>query len=211
MPTGIPGPRSTTRRSTRSPKAPASMRTGWSAGDQRTAFSTTLATARSRSAGSASTGGSPSARWTTMFGGSRRPCPGDTPHPPGAEARGPAMALSTTSSTDTGWSAERRAPTWSRLMSSRFATSAMSRSVSSAMVETNSSRSSGDHGTSLSCRLEAAALIDASGVRRSCDTAWSRALRSSLASASTWARPASARSRPRSMTAASCAEKALRT
>ena len=47
-------------------------------------------------------------------------------------------------------------------------------------------------------RLDADALIDASGVRRSCDTAWSSAVRSSLACVSSVACAAAADSRARS-------------
>ena len=66
---------------------------------------------------------------------------------------------------------------------------------------TNSAVSSlGPRDVAVACRLVAHALIDASGVRRSCDTACSRAPRSSLASARACARPASTRSRPCSST-----------
>ena len=61
----------------------------------------------------------------------------------------------------------------SRLMSSRLPTMSASRSVSSSIVASNSSTASGDHSTSRWRRLEIDALIDASGVRRSCDTACS--------------------------------------
>ena len=55
-----------------------------------------------------------------------------------------------------------------------------------------------DHSMSVWRRLDADALIDASGVRRSCETAWSSAVRSSLAWVSSVACAAAADSRARS-------------
>ncbi len=69
-------------------------------------------------------------------------------------------------------------------MSSRFETSAVRRSVSSSIVSRNASSSCGDHSMSCWRKLDADALIDASGVRRSCDTACRSAVRNSLASVS---------------------------
>ena len=103
------------------------------------------------------------------------------------------------------------APAWIRLMSSRLPTSVVRRSVSSSMVRRNSLRSTSDQAMSGWRRLLADALIPANGVRRSCDTAWSSALRSSLASARAAAWAAWAPIRRRSMAAASCATKALST
>ena len=96
----------------------------------------------------------------------------------------PARAAGTTSSRPTGRSASSSTPAWSRLMSSRFPTSVVSRSVSSSIVAqellglrlASTRRRPGS-------RLVTEALIDASGVRRSCDTACSSAVRSSFASA----------------------------
>ena len=56
-------------------------------------------------------------------------------------------------------------------------------------------------------RLEIDALIDASGVRRSCDTAWRSAARSVLVAARSAARTASTCRRSRSLAAASWAAK----
>ena len=60
-------------------------------------------------------------------------------------------------------------------------------------------------------RLDADALIDASGVRRSCDTAWSSAVRSSFAWVSSVACAAASESRARSRAAVSCAANAFST
>ena len=59
-------------------------------------------------------------------------------------------------------------------MSSRLPTSALSRSASSLIVSQKLLTASGDHVISWERRLVAAALIDASGVRRSWETAASR-------------------------------------
>ena len=83
-------------------------------------------------------------------------------------------------------------------MSSRLPTSALSRSLSSSIVSRNSVVASSVHSTSRCSRLVTDALIDASGVRRSCDTAASSAVRSSFASASPAAAATSARNRRRS-------------
>ena len=88
-------------------------------------------------------------------------------------------------------------------MSSRFPTRLLSRSVSSSIVWRNSRCAAGVQSTSGCNMLVAAALIDASGVRRSCDTAARSAVRSSLASARPSAAAASARNRRRSTTSAS--------
>ena len=93
-------------------------------------------------------------------------------------------------------------------MSSRFRTSTVRRSVSCSMVARNSSICAGDHVTSRWRRLDADALMPASGVRRSCDTAWSSAERSSSVRARRSARPASAARWRRTTAAPSCAVKA---
>ena len=68
------------------------------------------------------------------------------------------------------------APACSRLMSSRLPTTRFSRSVSASMVAGNSWRCSRPGHVVLQ-QAVTDALIDASGVRRSCDTACSRAVR----------------------------------
>ena len=65
------------------------------------------------------------------------------------------------------------------------------RSVSSSIVAWNSSTAAGDHSMSRWRRLEIDALIDASGVRRSCDTACSSPARTVFVAARSAALPAS--------------------
>ena len=69
------------------------------------------------------------------------------------------------------------APVWSRLMSSRLAINRSSRSVSPSITSRNSRVSSSLQATSGASRLDTLVLIEVSGVRRSCDTAWSSAVR----------------------------------
>ncbi len=69
------------------------------------------------------------------------------------------------------WIAGFTAPAWMRLMSSRFVTRWVRRSLWASMVLANSRACSGSQSISSSSMLVAAALIDAMGVRRSCDTA----------------------------------------
>ena len=69
------------------------------------------------------------------------------------------------------------APARSRLMSSRLSTSRASWSSDSSAVRSSSSRSCGVQLTSSLRRLVMAALADASGLRRSCPTAASSAVR----------------------------------
>ena len=78
-------------------------------------------------------------------------------------------------------------------MSSRLPTRWLSRSVPSSMVSSSSRVAAGVKSTSRCSRLLTAALIDESGVRRSCDTAASSAVRSSFAASRSPARAASAR------------------
>ena len=73
------------------------------------------------------------------------------------------------------------APARNRLMSSRFSTRPVSRSVSSTIADANASTASADQSTSVASSDDAEALIEASGVRRSWDTAARSALRSSSA------------------------------
>ena len=75
-------------------------------------------------------------------------------------------------------------------MSSRLPMSASRRSAESSMAASSSASSSGEKVTSLDRRLPIAALMPASGVRRSCDTADSRAVRAELSRASAAASPA---------------------
>ncbi len=125
-----------------------------------------LATTRSSNAGSASTGGTVSGTDTSIRGS----CP----------QASDAMALATTSSRNTGRLTTSTAPACSRLMSSRFPTRASRRSDSASMVARNSARSLSLQATSSCNRLVAEALIDASGVRRSWETAWRSAARSGI-------------------------------
>ena len=116
---GMPGPRSTTRRSTRRPTAPASTRTGSSGGDHASALSTTLATPARAAPGRLDTrerlgdvdvDASPRSAEARERGGH------DLLEADVAHARAGARRL------------------WSRLMSSRLPTSVFSRSVSSSIV-----------------------------------------------------------------------------
>ena len=91
-----------------------------------------------------------------------------------------ASALGTTSSRPTRGEPGGGDPVWIRLASSRLPTSVLSRSVSSSIVARNSAVSSAVHATSSWRRLLTAALTDASGVRRSWETAARIAVRSSL-------------------------------
>jgi hypothetical protein len=83
-------------------------------------------------------------------------------------------------------------------MSRRLVTSRVSRSVSSSVVRNNIARSSSDRRNRGSARSEIDALIDASGVRRSCDTDPISAARSRSTSSSSWSRLLSSTSRARS-------------
>ena len=121
------------------------------------------------------------------------------------------MAASTTSSTTIGRTCTVSADACSRLMSSRLPTRLVRRSVSLSIVASNSATTSGGQSMSGWRRLEIDALIDASGVRRSCDTACSSAARRSLAAASSVALPASTWRRCDSAAAATWAAKALST
>ena len=95
-------------------------------------------------------------------------------------------------------------------MSSRFSTRALSRSASSSMVCSRMRVSSGPKSSWSDRRLDDAALIEASGVRRSWLTAASSAERSWLARASESASAASAWRRSLSRAVASWAAKAAR-
>ena len=90
----------------------------------------------------------------------------------------------------------RAAASGSCCMSSRLPTSELSRSVSSSIVARNSATSSAFHVTSSWRRLLTAALTDASGVRRSWETAARIAARRSLTSTSSAASSASRFRRP---------------
>ena len=96
-------------------------------------------------------------------------------------------------------------------MSRRLPTSTLSRSDSSSMVARNSWRAAGLQSTSSCSRLVTEALIDASGVRRSWETARRMAVRSWSPSALASASAASASSRPRSSAEPSWVANACRT
>ncbi len=100
------------------------------------------------------------------------------------------------------------APARMRARSRMLPTSRFSRSVSSRIV-VSSSRSCAGSCTPLgSSRLVTPALIEASGVRKSCVTELNIAARSWFVSASSWASRARASSRARSSAAAACFEAA---
>ena len=96
----------------------------------------------------------------------------------------------------------RSSPASTRLMSSRFVTSRFSHSASRSIDAAISRRWSGGHSISGSMSVPAAARIDASGVRRSCDTESSRADLSASLRRDTSAVVASRLSRSRSSDAA---------
>jgi hypothetical protein len=77
----------------------------------------------------------------------------------------------------------------------RLTTSRLRRWLSSRIVRRSSSRYSSENGTPCSRRLDALAVIEARGVRRSCVTEENSAARMRLASASTRARDAASASR----------------
>ncbi len=89
-----------------------------------------------------------------------------------------------------------------RVMSRRFVTSRASRSDWSSMSSRSSARSSSPRWASTWRRLDTAVLIEASGVRRSCDAAPMRALRQRSISSSRRARNACSRSWARSTASA---------
>ncbi|MFD0533700.1 hypothetical protein ACFQY7_07790 [Actinomadura luteofluorescens] len=102
----------------------------------RTAFSTTLASARSSSPGSASTGGSVSGTSTST------------------RSRGtPRRTGGTTCSSETGWVSGETTPVCSRLMSSRLPMRPSSLSADSSTVASSSASSSGSQSTSVWRRL----------------------------------------------------------
>ena len=156
------------------------MRTGSPGGLHERAFAATFAIARSSRAASAATRGSDSGTSTSM------------PRPPSGRL---ASAFGTTSSRPIGRRSMATEPVWIRLMSSRLPTRLFRRSASSSIVARNSPVSCAFHGTSGCRRLLTEALIEASGVRRSCETAARMAVRSSFTSTSSAAPAASARAR----------------
>ncbi len=109
-------------------------------------------------------------------------------------ARSPAVSRSTTSSSSMPRSCQlfsgRSLPPSMRDRSSRLPTRRLSRSASSSIAWAKPCRSSSVQATSCWRRLPAEAMIVASGVRRSCDTAFS--------SDAAQLRPCGAESRPRS-------------
>src|SRR5512133_823475 len=195
-PGGMPGPWSMTWSSARSPWRAAVTWTGRSGGGQARALATTLATARSSRPGSAWIRGSVSGTSTW------------TPRPWSARL---ASAAGTTSSMPIGWLCRLSAPACSRLMSSRLPTRASSRSVCWSIVASSSAVASGGSATSSWSSPVTAVLIDASGVRRSWETAANSAVRSWLASASRVASAAALLSRRLSKATASWSVNALST
>ena len=158
----MPGPWSTTwRRATAGPAASAE-RLGASAristvapsGVNRAALSTRLAMTCSRRPASASTSGRLSGVSTAT--GRVVPC---------------SRARATTSSSATGCRLTGSAPAWMRLMASRLEMTSDSRSADSSIVWSSPARSASLQCTSSWRRLEVAALMPASGVRRSWPTA----------------------------------------
>ena len=135
----------------------------------RTALSSRLASTCSSRTGSASTGGMVSGTRTST----RWPRDDSLAEERTRRTTEPAISASEVSSTR-GSSAFASM----RDMSSRLWTRRVSRSASSSMVTRNSCRSRSFQVTSGSSRLDADALIEASGVRRSCETELSRAVRS---------------------------------
>ena len=124
------------------------------------AFSQMLASTRSSSPASASTSSSGSTSTSIRS-------------PPGSGA----MLVRTASARPTSRRTTRTEPVLIRLMSSRLVTSAVSRSVDSSMVASSSASSSGDQVTSVLRRLSTDTFTAASGLRRSWETAASRAVR----------------------------------
>ena len=176
---GMPGPWSTTcRRAARSGGVGSDRCVARTArlglGVKRRALSTRLATTRSSRPASASTSGRSSGMSTTT----RRVV---------AVQQGTGDDL-----VERDRAAARRgsAPACRRLMASRLAMRSDSRSADSSMVASSSARSASVQLTSSWRRLEAAALMPASGVRRSWPTAASSAARSRSISASSRARAA---------------------
>ena len=196
---GMPGPRSMTRRSTRvAAPRPASTRTGSSGGRPAQRVLDEVRDARSSSAASARTAGSVSGRRRRRRTPARRGSRARRARPPrgstGARADVERAGLQPAHVEQVA--DERVEPVG--LLVDRLEELVASSSASSR-------RRAGS-------RLDTDALIDASGVRRSCDTACSSAVRSSLASASVRRlRPPRPRARSRSSAAASCAANALST
>ena len=100
-------------------------------------------------------------------------------------------ACCTVSSRYTWRSSGRTTPAARREESRRLPTRAVSWSIDSSTVASNSAVSSGEKATSAARRLDAATFAAASGVRRSWLTAESRERRSSSACRIAWDRPAS--------------------
>src|SRR3954447_228643 len=202
---GTPGPWSVTRSSTRSsarpaaPRssaAPAVIRTG-PAGACRTALLTRFATTRSSRPGSARADGTSSGQSRAT----RRRSPTSS-HP---------SARPATAGRSVGPQAGLTTPACSRLMSNRLSTSALSRSADSSMVATSSARSSSVSCSSPVRSADDAALMPASGVRRSWLTAASRAVRMLWAAASRSASAACLANRPCCSATAACSANATST
>ena len=189
---GTPGPVSTTRTWVRPPRPLVETRTRPGGGWWRRAFSTTLPSTRSSRPGSAMTTRAAGSRLQSTRSGSVTA----------------ATAAGTTSPRSTGRGEATSAPACSRDMSSRLPMRASSRSAESSMAASSSASSSGEKVTSDERRLPIAALMPASGVRRSCETADSSAVRAELSRASAAASPAACCSARRWRMAPACAAKA---
>ena len=187
--TGIPGPRSTTRSSTRSWNELAARRTRRSGGLWRTAFASRLTTTRCSSTASASTGRRSSGRSSSTAPGPR----------PSSSRAGKTM-----SARSVGARVTPSAPACTRLTSSRLVTSSARESRLSAAVSSSSARSVGGSSISVERRALTAADAEVSGRRRSWPTAASSAERRRSVSASSSAASAASASAPCSMACSIC-------
>ena len=189
----MPGPSSVTAISTSvaalpgAVRAPTRMRL--SSGDSRSAFSNTFARTWLMRTGSRCKSGRSGGASTATRPGATMP-PND------------ARASSTISSKTTVVGRTSREPASMRVMSRRLVTSRASRSDCSSMSSRSSARSSGPRRASTWRRLDTAVLMEASGVRRSCEAAPMRALRQRSISSSRRARSACSRSCARSTASA---------
>ena len=115
-------------------------------------------------------------------------------------SRGPPSTSS--SKRDGRWAAARARPASMRVMSSRLVTSRARRSACSSISSSSSARSSAPSRASAWRRLDTAVLMEASGVRRSCEAAPISALRQRSISSSSRVRKACSRSCARSTASA---------
>ena len=168
---GMPGPRSTTRSSTCPPTVGGlDARRARRAATRRSRWTRRCRSPAPAAPRRCSTSGSVSDTSTTTLAAGGPRCP---------------SAAATTSSSAVGRRTIWIAPACRRLMSSRLPMTRSSRSAAPSMLASNAARSVSENATDGSSSPETEALIDDSGVRRSCETARSSAVRSSLAWAST--------------------------